>query len=52
MTTKNKQSLLDSLEQMSATELRRVLAEHLEAHPGQPDNGGQVCGLAGVLVIF
>lgn len=29
MTTKNKQSLLDSLEQMSATELRRVLAEHL-----------------------
>jgi len=26
MTTKNKQSLLDSLEQMSATELRRVLA--------------------------
>lgn len=29
MTTKNKQNLLDSLEQMSATELRRVLAEHL-----------------------
>jgi adenine-specific DNA-methyltransferase len=29
MTTKNKQSLLDSLDQMSATELRRVLAEHL-----------------------
>ncbi len=29
MTTKNKQSLLASLEQMSATELRRVLAEHL-----------------------
>lgn len=29
MTTKNKKSLLDSLEQMSATELRRVLAEHL-----------------------
>lgn len=29
MTTKNKQSLLDSLEQMSATELRRMLAEHL-----------------------
>jgi adenine-specific DNA-methyltransferase len=29
MTTKNKQSLLDSLDQMTATELRRVLAEHL-----------------------
>lgn len=29
MTTKIKQSLLDSMEQMSATELRRVLAEHL-----------------------
>lgn len=29
MTTKNKQSLLDSLAQMSAIELRRVLAEHL-----------------------
>lgn len=29
MTTKNKQSLLDSLDQMSATELRRVLTEHL-----------------------
>lgn len=29
MTTTNKQSLLGSLEQMSATELRRVLAEHL-----------------------
>lgn len=29
MTTNTKQSLLNSLEQMSATELRRVLAEHL-----------------------
>ena len=29
MTTQNKQSWLDSLIQMSATERRRVLAEHL-----------------------
>jgi hypothetical protein len=31
MTTKNQQSLLDSLDQMSATKLRRVLAERLQA---------------------
>jgi hypothetical protein len=31
MTTKNQQSLLDSLNQMSATKLRRVLAERLQA---------------------
>lgn len=29
MTTKNKPSLLDTLIQMSATELERMLAEHL-----------------------
>jgi hypothetical protein len=30
MTTKSKQSVLDSLDPMSAQELRRVLAEHLK----------------------
>lgn len=43
MTIKSKQSLLDSLEQMSATELRRVLAECvLNANAGVVADGAQL----------